>query len=477
MRNINDVSDCFKSFLYDQITSKFSISIDSVVMLLYYNEFRKTYNFLKKTQTWDEKQIKSYQEKKLSELLHHANQNVPYYTNLFDKIGLKPKDIQTCEDIQRIPFLTKEIVRANSKEFISKNFPKHKLRYLTTGGSTGKPLGFYVTKGVWDVEQIAYTRIIYDEFGCSLNDKFVLLRGYLSKYKDKKRFYEHSLFGKSLILFPYYMNAENLDKYVKKIRDFRPKFIITFPSIITIIARYMQQNNLKPFSTVEVITCSSEVLNEFQQDMLEDFFQCKVINMYGHAESAVLASTCKKSNYFHCFPEYGIVELVDKNGKIVDEEDKKGEIVATGFNNFIFPFIRYKTGDIGIFTNTKCGCGRNYQLIKKIEGRPQDYVVSKTNKIYPSTSGFHGLIANSTNNVIECQMIQDTAGEIVLKIIKNDKYSDTDEKQIKNNLLNKFGNEFDLSIEYVDKISCGRWGRHKFFIQKLSISLEDVIHN
>jgi phenylacetate-CoA ligase len=469
--------DRFRSFLYDQFTTKSTISIDAVVMLLYYNNFIKTYKFLKKSQNWNEKQIKFYQEKKLKELLNHAYQNVPFYSKLFDDHCIKLKDIKSLDDLKKIPMLTKEMVRLNSEDFISKNYPKHKLRYLTTGGSTGKPLGFYVTKGVWDAEQLAYAKMIYDEFGCNLNDKFVILRGYLSKYKDKKKFYEYSLFGKSLILFPYYIDAKNMENYVKKIRDFNPKFIITFPSIITILARYMQQNNLEPFSSVKVISCSSELLEDFQKKMLEDFFHCKVINTYGHAESAVLATTCKKSNYLHCFPEYGIVELVDKNGEIVDEEGKQGEIVATGFYNFIFPFIRYKTGDIGIFTNVECECGRNYQLIKKVSGRYQDYVISKNNKIYSSTDVFQGLIANSTNNVIECQMIQYSIGEIVLKIVKNDKYSDKDEKEIKNKLFNKFGDEFDVSIEYVDTIPCGRWGRHKFFIQKLSFSIEDVLCN
>ena len=459
------------------MTSKLSVSVDSVVMLLYQNKFRKTYNFLKNSQNWDEKQIRVYQEKKLNELLCHSYKNVPYFKKIFNEMGLKPENIKTLEDIHKIPFLTKETIRASPNEFISQNFPSHKLRYLTTGGSTGKPLGFYVTKGVWDAEQIAYNKIIYDEFGCNLNHKFVILRGYISKYKDKKKFYEYSLFGKSLILFPQYMDNKNLQDYVEKIRKFKPKFIITFPSIIMIIAKYMQQNNLKPFSSVEVITCSSEILDNYQQKMLEDFFNCKVINMYGHAESAVLAYTCGDSNFFHFLPEYGIVELIDKNGKKVTKEGKKGEIVATGLNNFIFPFIRYRTGDIGIFTSAKCTCGRNCQLIKKIEGRYQDYVVSKTNKIYPSTSGFHGLIAKSTNNVIECQMIQDTVGEIVLKIIKNDKYSDKDEKHIKDKLLEKFGNEFDLFFEYVEQIPGGRWGRHKFFVQKLPVSIEDALRN
>lgn len=469
--------DHIKAVAYDQITTKLPISFDAVVMFLYNKNFRKTYNFLKKSQKWSQEQIKSYQEEKLSELLNHSYKNVPYYTKLFDKIDLKPDDVNSLEDLQKIPFLTKDNVRENVESLKSINYPNYTFRHLTTGGSTGTPLGFYVTKGVWDAEELAYGKIIFDRFGCSFKDKYVLLRGYLSKYKDETKFWESSLFGRCLILLPNYMSEENLPKYVKRIRKFKPKFIITFPSIISILAGFMKKNNLPPFPTVKVISCTSELLYDWQKELLQDFFKCDILCTYGHAESAVLAATCKKSQYYHFFPEYGIIELIDEDGKPINKEGKRGEIVATGLRNFIFPFIRYKTGDIGVYTTKKCECGSSYTILAKIEGRCQDFVISKTNKILPSTAGFHGLIAKSAQNVVKSQMHQEKIGEIIFKIVKGKNYSNEDEKQIRTNFKEKFGDEFDLIINYVDDIKSGRWGRHKFFIQNLPISIENILKN
>jgi len=465
-----------KAFIYDQTTKRLPISFDAVVMLLYSKDFRKKYNFLKKSQQWTQEQLKIYQEEKLSNFITHAYKNVEYYKRLFDRFDLKPQDISSIEDLQKLPFLTKELVKENFKGLIAKNFPKYKLRYLTTGGSTGTPLGFYVEKGKWDAEEIAFNKIIFDRFGCNFNDKYVLLRGYLSKYKQKEKFWEYSLFGRCLILFPYFMDGKNIPKYIKKIRRFKPKFIITFPSIISILAEFMRKKNLKPFKTVKTIICCSELLYNWQRGLLEDFFQCKIVDIYGHAESAVFAATCEKSNYFHIFPEYGIVELIDKDGKPVTKEGEKGEIVVTGFRNPIFPFIRYRTGDIAINTNHKCECGKNYPLFKKIEGRIQDFVVTKNKKIIPITTGFYGFIAKNTQNVDKVQLNQDSLGILILNIVKGKNYTVDDEVKIKNNFQKKYGNDFNLIIQYVDKIQESRWGRHKFFIQKLPISIEDILN-
>ena len=81
-----------------------------------------------------------------------------------------------------------------------------------------------------------------------------------------------------------------------------------------------------------------------------------------------------------------------------------GEIVGTGFNKFIFPFIRYKTGDTGVLTNKKCKCGRNYFLLKRIEGRLQEFIIAKTKRYIPLI-GTYGTIANCTKNVKDCQFL------------------------------------------------------------------------
>ncbi len=108
--------------------------------------FRETYAFLQESQWWSRERLEEYQLEQLSKLLHHAYENVPYYRRIFDERGLKPKDIQDFKDLQKLPYLTKEIIQDNLPDLVARNYPRSKLQYATTGGSTGIPMGFYLEK-------------------------------------------------------------------------------------------------------------------------------------------------------------------------------------------------------------------------------------------------------------------------------------------------------------------------------------------
>jgi len=103
-------------------------------------EFLKWYNFLQESQWWSKEKLEEYQIQQLSKLLNHAYKNVPYYRRVFDERGLKPKDIQDFKDLQKLPYLTKEIIQDNLPNLVARNYPRSKLRYATTGGSTGIPM-------------------------------------------------------------------------------------------------------------------------------------------------------------------------------------------------------------------------------------------------------------------------------------------------------------------------------------------------
>ena len=107
--------------------------------------FSQTYNFLQESQWWSRKELENYQMDQLNKLLIHAYNNVPYYQNLFNKQGLKLDDIQSLDDLKKIPFLTKDMVREESKDLIAKNYDIKNLYISHTSGTTGKPLQWYIS--------------------------------------------------------------------------------------------------------------------------------------------------------------------------------------------------------------------------------------------------------------------------------------------------------------------------------------------
>jgi phenylacetate-CoA ligase len=219
---------------------------------------------------------------------------------------------------------------------------------------------------------------------------------------------------------------------------------------------------------LKAIFCFGENIYDWQREFLEKFFKCRVHGQYGHREQCVLAGTCEKSNFYHIFPDYGLVELIDRNGQQITKEDESGEIVATGFHTGIFPFIRYRTEDIATYTTYRCECGRNYPLFKLIGGRVQDFMVSKTKRLVP-LMGVLQLIAKSSPNMKEYQLYQDREGEIILHIVKKEGFSDDDVHHIRENFQTRLGDEFSLSVVYMDSIPLTSRGKYQFLIQKLPI--------
>ena len=423
--------------------------------------FLRTYTLLKESQWWSKEKLEEYQLIQLKKLLNHAYEKVPYYTKIFNKLKLKPKDIKSLQDLQKLPFLTKEIIRNNMSNLKATNYSECKFEYSDTGGSTGQPLRFYIEKGDWASQLLAYSIIQMRWAGRSFFDKCVYITGNETPFK-------YQLLGRALVLSSFYMNDKYIPLFIQKIRKLKPKHILSYPSAITNLAIYMKRNNIEGIPSVKSILSHAETLYEWQKDLLEEIFQCRVYNQYGQREPVTLGGTCEHSNYFHMFPEFGVTELIEKNGKSVKKEGEIGEVVGTGFHSYIFPFIRYRTGDLGVYTTKNCSCGRNYPLIERIEGRSQEFIVSKSKQLI-SITGVYGLVARCSQNVREVQLYQDTEGEILINIVKLKGYTKKDTENIQKNFQKRFGDEFKINVKFLDKIPFTRTGKYRFLIQKLPV--------
>ncbi len=432
--------------------------------------FWDTYNFLQESQWWSKEKLEEYQMQQFKKLLHHAYKNVPYYRRIFDERGLRPNDIQDFDDLKKLPYLTKEIIRNNLKNLIARNYPRSKLQYVTTGGSTGIPLGFYQDKNTAGAMEWAFILTQWSRVGFKGGDKCVVLRGNVVKSANKGTLWEYDSVNKNLILSSYHISDKTLAEYIGKIREFRPDFIQAYPSAITILARLMKENNIKNFPSVKAILCGSENLYSWQRKLLEGVLQCKVYSWYGHTEKCCLAGECEKSSYYHIFPEYGYTELIGEDGKQVNEENKLGEIVATGFNNYVCPFIRYRTMDMAVLANGKCECGRNYSLLKKVEGRLQEFIVANDSSLITLGPAIFGIHDAEWTKIKQIQFLQEVPGELVIQIVKTPFYSDTEIESYVLRLFNaRLKERCKLFVRFVNYIPSTKSGKYRFLIQKLPI--------
>jgi len=421
-------------------------------------------NFLKKSERWTLEQIRNYQLQKIKEIVRYAYENTRGYRMLYDKAGIYPDSIKTFEDVQKLPFVTKEMIRDNLDDFSVKVRGR---QYVTTGGSTGIPFGFYRDKIAF-AKELASKAYQYYRIGWREGDKQLVLRGLVIPSPNHVRFYPRF---NELRCSSYHLTPEWMEFYYKKALEFKPKWIKCYPSAGYIFAKFLKENNLM-IPSIKGVLCASENLYGFQKELFKEIFKGRVFSHYGHYEMAVLAGFCEYEDTYHVLPQYGYAELVDEDGDLITEPGRKGEIIATSFIMRATPFIRYRTKDIAVLKSWKCkSCKRPYQIWEKIDGRLQEFIVTKNNRYISMTSvNMHDDIFDY---IKQFQFYQEKKGEVYFKFIPKETCNRRIMKNMQKRLKVKLGEDVDLIMKAVKDIPLTRRGKHRFLIQKLQVSYGD----
>jgi phenylacetate-CoA ligase len=449
-----------------------SLTIRALDLLPAYSAYKKTYALLQQSRWWSREELAAYQAAALSRLLDHAYANVPYYRRVFDDRGLVPGDIQTPADLRLLPVLTREDLQTHLPDLKARNYPDAAFEYVTTGGSTGIPVGFYYEKGASRAREWAFMKTQWDRVGYRFGDKCVVLRGYIVGSARDAVYWKKTLFGRWLLMSSHHMTEETLPAYISEIRRFKPRFIQSYPSTAALLARYMIEHGVDSFPTVRAVLCGSENLYPWQRSLLEEAFGCRVFSWYGNSEQTVLAGECEESTHYHIFPEYGIVELIGRDGRPVTNPGEMGEVVATNLTNYVCPLIRYRTMDLATAAQGPCTCGRHYPLLEHVEGRLHEFIVTKDRRLISMTAV--NMHSDVFDNVVQFQFYQEKVGEVLLRIVRKPGYTDRDTDYILSELEKKFEGDVDVTVHFVTKIPRTRRGKYRFLIQDLPLDGGDI---
>ena len=426
-----------------------------------YFKYKYFLKLIKNTEFLNTEELQKFQLKHLKDVVKYSWRNIRGYRELWEEGNFSPDKLKTLEDINLIPFLTKKLLRDNIDKFTNMRIKK-KIT-TTTGGSTGISLRFYIDLKNNPNQQA----FIIDMWSRRYNQvtrktKQTVLRG-----RKIKGIYNYDP-SNGLTLSSYDINKDNVQKYIILIEKYKTPIFQAYPSAIYLMAKIIKDNNLTLSHRFNLITLGSEPLYDFQKELLIEIFNASISHWYGQAERVVLAGNCEYSDRFHIYPQYGITEILDKNNKPV-KEGEVGEIIGTSFWNYATPFIRYKTRDFAEFGTSFCEkCGRNYQLLNRIEGRLQEYLISKHENIVPCTG--YSYLMKRFSNVIDSQFYQEKKGILIIKIVIKGKYTEKDHKEILLALNNMYKKDFDYKIEYVDKIPRTESGKLRFLEQKLNLN-------
>ena len=419
---------------------------------------------------WDREAMEAYQLNQLRSLLQHCAQNVPFYREFFQQEKIQIEDFQTIRDIRRLPIVDKRTLSEQRDRFCAENYPKRRFIYVTTGGSTGIPFGFYLERGITKTLHAAFLHESWVPYGWTSQSSTIVLRGKFVGCPEENYYWEQDALRRYLFLSTYHLTPSTIEKhYLPCIAAFLPDFIDGYPSAVTILARYLLESNscLPP---IKGVLLSSENLYPWQYEVIRDAFKCPVVPLYGMTEHAGFAFPSGNGLGYYFHPAYGIFELLDKSGEEVTTDGERGEIVLTSFLNSAMPFIRYRTDDIAMLDAKESSDGCCFKKVCCIEGRLQELLLTRDGRLISMAAiNMHNALFD---RVEQYQFVQHVPGAVVMKIVRKAGYTLEDEKRILREIGSKLSG-VDMKIEYVQEIPRTATGKFRFLIQHLPIQYSD----
>ena len=423
-----------------------------------YSEFA---DLAKSAEKWSPGEIQEYQLRQLRMVLHHAANFCPYYQRSFADATFRPEHVRSLDDLAKCPLLEKQQLIDHRDEFASMAIPKSKRLYITTGGSTGVPVGFYLQKGVSRPKEQAFLERMWSRAGYSKGAKVAVIRGHVTTARLQGRIGYYDATRNWLILSSAHLTPERVADYFEALEGFKPEFLHAYPSAALQLAEFIEVKGQSLRIPLSGLLCGSERLTRPQKRLLERVFKCRVYRWYGHSERVVLAGEGKSSELFYFFPQYGFVEFGP-----VDSEGTR-EVIGTSFHNLAMPLIRYRTGDRVRLADARTDGELEFPwpAAADVVGREQEFLISGTNRRISLTAfNMHDEIFDGLYAV---QFYQEQPGAAQFRYLAGPQFDRSRLARIESAIRHKLGEDFDVELCEVTEVEKTERGKHRWIISRL----------
>lgn len=410
----------------------------------YSHVFYDALKFLKGSQWWSISDQQAYQDEKLRIVIKHAYHTVPYYREIFDSRKLTPNDIQTTQDLCKLPVLEKTTVRKRFKDLQSREWPIKRIRHGHTGGTTGSSLQLTSDINTQPWQWAVWWRH-RDRFGLKINDPFIVFagRGVVPLTSMDPPFWRRNFSMHQTYMSVHHLTEKNLPIAAAYLCRRQVAYYSGYPSAIYLIARYFLEHNIRLPNPPRVVVTGAETLLSHQREVIKKAFDSDVADQYGASEQCGNISECENHAY-HVDMEFGAVEFLPMDGMPPNIR----RIVCTGFHNMAMPLIRYNIGDIATMSDEECSCGRKAPIIEKIDGRIESYIITPDGR----QLGRLDFLFKNSCNIEEAQLVQKTISTVNVRVVRLPAYNVSDEKSLIEDMRIYLGHQIDIKIEYIDAI-------------------------
>lgn len=426
--------------------------------------FRRWYRFALEADRWDVRRIQEFQLQQLRRVLTLAWEKTDFYRESFRTVGFEPGDLKSLSDLQKLPTIDKAVVRENWERMLTKPITAPGVSLVTTGGTSGEPMRFYMSSSR-HAPEFAHLTAAWHRVGYRPGDTMAVLRGRLIKESTNGMYYEYDPLFRHHYYSTFHMSPDDLRRYVRHIHEVRPKFLHAYPSSLFALAQFMLAEGLAFPTSVRAALLESEPVLPHHHKLIQEKMGLRMFSCYGHSEKLVMAAFCENSNHYHVLPSYGYCEVLNADEDPVGEGES-GDLTGTGFINEVMPFIRYRTGDqVERGSNICSACGRPHMQLTGIKGRwGQEFLVCRDGRtlIYMTSLNLHD---DTFDGIARFQFVQDQPGKAALLLVPVNG-TPGDPVRFERHFAPKLGHGVDLEVRFVPEIPLTRVGKQPMILQR-----------
>lgn len=435
-------------------------------MSYYYGTLKSFYGLMRNLHM-TKADLEAHQSRQLRRIVRHAYDTVPFYRQKFDALGIKPENIQSIDDLSKLPIISKSEIRHCTTDLISSDYSVEKLRVLSTSGSTGQPLRVYISRAEDGYRKAKHLRANYS-CGHKFSNRWLTVT-------SPSHFSEVSGIQKQLHFYsPEFVSVFwNINRQLYEIGKFKPEVLDGYSSSLSLLAHAIRKNGvsgLKP----KMIFGGAELIDDLSRKVIEEVFDAPFYDQYATIEFERMAWQCTERVGYHIDADSLIMEVVNTDGDAVSA-GASGEIVCTSLFNYAMPLIRYKVGDFGVLSDDECPCGRALPILSRIEGRSDSLLLLPDGRMLSPrvvTIAMSSFRFNS--NVEQFRLIQESKSSLKV-IIKLHGEASVDKPVMQQALIAHFKNMFGLeddsvaiTVEFVDDIPLNKSGKLKIVESKIN---------
>jgi phenylacetate-CoA ligase len=416
----------------------------------YGTHYHEAVDRIRERETWANGQMQEYQNRRLREIIGIAARHVPYYRELFRRLGLSADDFASVGDLDKLPILEKEAVRADPLQFVDERLDPGQLSLETTSGTTGTSIRLYMSSRCLQ-ERYAFfdarcRRVAGLRYGKDPHVTFGVKR-VIPVERTRPPFWCYNHAGKQLYMSVFHLADRYIGYYCDEMRRRPYKALIGYASAISAIARYILERDIRDIRIPIAIT-SGEILLPHQRNAMESAFGCHVFDQYGCTELSVFGAEgpCGR---MHLSPDYSVLELVDDVGQPV-QPGTTGHVLGTSLINDAQILLRYRVGDVARLAANPCHCGSPLPVVEAVEGRSMNAVVLPDGRrVYRVAD-----VASRIPSVKQYQVVQEAIGVFTIYAVATNEFGPAEAEQMAANLGDTVGRA-KIRVEVVDSISRG----------------------